>query len=111
MLKINPDLRLTIDDYEETRQADMTSRLLPDHMSRLTEWYGYGTLAGLRARATYYTTDDDSAQVEDNGGDWGEIDWGVRLSHVDILTDDEVVVVTLDNPIRNTDDLEDEEEE
>lgn len=95
---INSSLVLTLDDYEETTQAEMTSRLLQDHEYNLVEWYGYGTIAGLRCRATYITGPEDDHIVECNGGDWGGIDWFGRLAQIDIITDDYVPVVTLFNP-------------
>ncbi len=91
-LTINPRCTLTVDDYNETTQAEMTNRLADDGDDS-TEWYGYGTLAGLKARAVYYTTPEDAQAVEDNGGDWGAINWDI--DHIDILTDDGVVVATL----------------
>ena len=92
------DVHLTMADYEETSQAEMTSRLMQPHEEDLTEWYGYGTIAGLAARATYYTTEEDAQMVDDNGGDWGAIDWTQSLAYVQIVTDDGVPVVTIYNP-------------
>lgn len=109
-IRLNPGLNLIMADYDETEQAEMTSRLLPDHMAGLTEWHGYGTIAGLAARATYYTTEGDSRQVEDNGGDWGALDWDARLESIDIMTDDGAVVATIDNTDHSTEDTEETEE-
>ena len=91
------DIYLTMADYDETDQAEETSRALPPHMEGLTEWYGYGTMAGLRARGVYFTDQADADNVDDNGGDWGAVNWAARLSHVDIVTDDGVVLVTVHN--------------
>ena len=102
MIKVNEHLKLSVTDYNETTQAEMTSRYLEAHQEGLVEWYGYGDIAGLRARATYFTTEGDNQIVGDNGGDWGGVDWDARLSHIDILTDDGVVVVTVDNPDHDT---------
>jgi len=96
-MELNASCRLTVSDYEEVEQAEMTNRVLEPHMEGLTEWYGYGTVAGLDARAVYYTNSDDAGIAADTG-DFGSIDWGTRLSHVDIITDDHVVVVTIRNP-------------
>ena len=96
-MELNASCRLTVSDYEEVEQAEMTNRVLEPHMEGLTEWYGYGTVAGLDARAVYYTNSDDAGIAADTG-DFGSIDWDTRLSHVDIITDDHVVVVTIHNP-------------
>lgn len=96
-MKLNTNCNLTINDYEEIEPAEMTNRVLDPHMEWLVEWYGYGVIAGLAARATYYTNSDDDEIAADTG-DLGSIDWDARLSHVDIITDDKVVVVTIRNP-------------
>jgi len=97
-LAANESLHLTLDDYDEQTQAEPTSRLLQDHEYNLVEWYGYGTIGGLRARAVYYTGPEDESRVCANGGDWGGIDWYSRIAQIDILTDDGVAVVSLTNP-------------
>lgn len=94
-IELNGDLSLEVTDYDETEQAEVNNLVRDDD---LTSWWGYGTLAGLRARATYLTTPGDERQVEEVGGDWGSIDWMERLHHVDIITDDHVPVVTIHNP-------------
>ena len=96
-MKLNTNCNLTISDYEESDPAEMTNRVLDPHMEGLVEWYGYGSIAGLNARATYYTNADDDEIAADTG-DFGSIDWDTRLSHVDIITDDNIVVVTIHNP-------------
>ena len=96
-MDLNANCKLTVSDYEETEQAEMTGRALEPHMEGLVEWYGYGSAAGLNARATYYTNRDDNEIAADTG-DFGSIDWDTRLSHVDIITDDNIVVVTINNP-------------
>jgi len=96
-MELNANCNLTISDYDETEPAEMTNRVLEPHMEGLVEWYGYGSIAGLNARATYYTNADDDEIAADTG-DFGSIDWDTRLSHVDIITDDHVVVVTIHNP-------------
>ena len=109
MVRANEHLQLDVTDYNETEQAEMTNRCLEGHQDGLVEWYGYGEVAGLRARATYLTTEGDEKIVEDNGGDWGGIDWDARLAYVDILTDDGVVVVTIDNPDHDTSDADEDD--
>ena len=95
-MQINKHCTLTADDYIETEQAEPTSRLMPDHMSRLTEWIGYGTVAGLRARRTYYTvTAEDQETLEANNGDAGCLDWDNPANITEIITDDGVAVVEL----------------
>ena len=97
-LSINETITLTIDDYYEGIQAEPTNRLLPDSQRELTEWYGYGEIAGLNARAVYMTGPEDETAVELAGGDYGVIDWYDRLMHIDIMTNDGVPVVILHNP-------------
>ena len=88
-MTINPMCNLSITDYVETGTAVMTGRLLPDHMSEYVEWVGYGTVAGLRARCMYYTLDTDTTE------DAGNLDWDDDNNRVEIITDDDVVLVTL----------------
>lgn len=50
----------------------------------LTEWAASVTLDnGDTLTAYYYTDEDDEAEVEANGGDWGGIDW--EISHYEIM--------------------------
>ena len=93
-MQLNEHLKLSVDEYEESEQAAYTNRVLPDGDNR-TEWVGHGTIAGLAARATYYTTPEDAQMVEDNGGDWGAIDWDAALEKIEIVTDCGTVVVTI----------------
>lgn len=92
MITLNSHCILTIADYDETTQAEPTGRLLPDNDDR-TEYYGYGTLAGLRARATYMISAEDEATMAEQDGDGSAIDW--KIDHVDIMTDDGVIVATV----------------
>lgn len=96
-MRINKMCKLTANDYVETTAAEATSRLLPAHMAHLTEWVGYGTVAGLRAKRIYYTvTEEDAETLEGNGGDMGELNWDNDYNETHIITDDGVTVLTLD---------------
>ncbi|HEY9874566.1 MAG TPA: hypothetical protein V6D12_14090 [Candidatus Obscuribacterales bacterium] len=68
--------------------CEPTNRLLPDCDDRC-EWSALIEATGpdgdnLLISAIYYTTPDDDQIVEDNGGDWGGINWVV--DHYTILT-------------------------
>jgi hypothetical protein len=88
---------VTVADYIETEQAEPTNRLLQDPEKLLTEWYGFGAIAGQKARATYMTGPEDDYAVGESGGDASAIDWYSRLSHIDILDDNGDVVATIRN--------------
>jgi hypothetical protein len=94
-MKINKDLSLSIKDYTETECAEQTNRVLNDG-STDSEWEGYGTIAGLKAKATYYTTDADAENAYEDEN-WDRIDWLACLKKVEIITDDGVTVVTIFN--------------
>ena len=85
---INDRLNIQTDDYVETDQCEPTNRVLPAHMDGLMEWCGGGSVLGVKARAYYYTDDQDAETVADNGGDWGVIDWDDKLSHIVLLLGD-----------------------
>lgn len=96
-MRINKNCRLKAADYVETVAAEPTSRLLPDNLRECTEWIGYGTVAGLRAKRIYYTvTVDDAEVLEATGGDCGQLDWDSSLNETHIITDDGVTVIELD---------------
>jgi len=86
---------LKITEYEEKEGAEPSNRVLPSHMVHLTEWYGYGTIAGRQARATYLTTEEDKQMVEENGGDWSYVDWPGSLQCVELLDDDGFEICTI----------------
>lgn len=106
----NDGCTIDITDYVETQQADATSRCLEAHEKGLAEWEGRGTIAGLPCRAYYMTTEGDSRYAEE-AGDWGGIDWAVRLQRVEIITDDGVEVARIYNPEYSAEDYEIDEDE
>ncbi len=97
-MEINKHCTLSVTDYSETEQPEPTSRCIPAPDDDLMEWIGRGEIAGLRAKAYYYTTDGDQDMVAEADGDNGCIDWDKRLRHVAIVTDDDVDVVIISNP-------------
>jgi hypothetical protein len=70
------------DRYNETRQAEPTSRLLDgsrDH-GYAAEYVGYGDIDGIPIRAVYLLNDED---MQDAGGegyeDAGDFDWDLAM--------------------------------
>ena len=75
--------------------AEMTNRLIPgDENYEYPEWVEYGTLPDGREVALYYrTSPEDSAMVEENGGDWGAIDWPSSITYlVEMETGKEIIL-------------------
>lgn len=63
--------------------AELTNRLIPgDENFEYPEWAEYGTLDGVPVVVYYRTTPDDQEMVEENGGDWGVVDWEERIDRI-----------------------------
>jgi len=65
--------------------ADYTNRLIPgDDNFDYPEWAEYGTLDGVPVVIYYRTTPEDQDEVEENGGDWGLVDWEERIDRITV---------------------------
>lgn len=58
----------------ERANCEPTSRCPPDGDTRM-QWVAWHEIPGYLIGVYYYTDEEDSQRVEDNGGDWGEVDW------------------------------------
>lgn len=66
-------------------QAELTGRLIPDDPDfDYPEWEEAGTLDGVPVAVFYRTTPEDEEMVEENGGDWGGIDWIDRIDRIEV---------------------------
>jgi hypothetical protein len=60
----------------EAINCEPTNRVLPDGDER-TEWSASITIGDITLIAYYYTTPADEQLVDNNGGDWGAVDWAI----------------------------------
>lgn len=81
-IKFNKNLQLSIDDYDEDEEPTIAGNTI-----NTVEFSGYGTLAGLFARGTYVLTRAEARLKT--------INWDNKLRHVDILTNDYNIIVTI----------------
>jgi hypothetical protein len=72
--------------FQGNSDCEMTSRLIPgDENFDYPEWSETGTLSttGKKVVLYYRTTPEDKKMVEENGGDWGDVDWVARMDRVE----------------------------
>jgi len=69
----------------EALNCEPTSRLLNAGYEGLTEWAATTEIEDGYLTMYYMTNEDDEAEVEDNGGDWGAIDWVNRTVGYEVL--------------------------
>lgn len=82
------DHEKVIRNMKVTRQAEYTNRLIPgDEDYEHPEWSEYAVLDGVPIIVYYRTTPEDQKMVEENGGDFGAIDWEDRIDRIVIDLD------------------------
>lgn len=65
--------------------AELTNRLIDtDPNFERPEWMESGTLDGVPVAVYYRTTPEDQAEVVENGGDWGAVDWSSRVDRIEV---------------------------
>lgn len=65
--------------------AEYTNRLIPgDENFEYPEWAEYGTIDEVPVVIFYRTTPRDQEKVDENGGDWGSIDWLERIDRISL---------------------------
>lgn len=65
--------------------AELTNRLISDDPNfENPEWTEYGTIDNVPVVVFYRTTPEDQDEVDENGGDWGAVDWLARITSIEI---------------------------
>ena len=65
--------------------AELTDRLIDDDPNfDDPEWAEYGTIDNVPIVVFYRTDENDQKEVDDNGGDWGAVDWVARITSIEI---------------------------
>ena len=70
-------------NYKMTDQAELTNRLIADDPDfDNPEWQEFGTIDDVPIIIYYRTTPEDEEMVNENGGDWGSVDWDERIDRI-----------------------------
>jgi len=73
--------KATIEMTTECQGADMTNRVTGNE---LVEWRENAKIDGVPVSVYYMTGEDEQDVVNNNGGDWGAIDWESCIDRIEI---------------------------
>lgn len=73
--------KATIEMATDCQGAEMTNRVTGNN---LVEWRENAKIDGIPVSVYYMTGKDEQDVVDDNGGDWGAIDWESCIDRIEI---------------------------